>query len=81
MHTEYITAQTMAKREAKVDDVRKRAEYRKAHGISEEGFGGWTYKAESTTNVKRNDDLIEKTGDDVDGTVERKRVKKWLGIW
>ncbi|KAF2156040.1 hypothetical protein K461DRAFT_291000 [Myriangium duriaei CBS 260.36] len=48
MHTDHITAETIARREAKVDDVRKRSEYRKAHGIDEEaGIGGWTFRSES----------------------------------
>ncbi|KAK4551809.1 hypothetical protein LTR86_010895 [Recurvomyces mirabilis] len=46
MHIECISAQTAERRRQKTDDVQKRAEYRKAHGIGqEEGvFGGWTAK-------------------------------------
>ncbi|KAI9885997.1 MAG: hypothetical protein M1823_002219 [Watsoniomyces obsoletus] len=41
-HTSAVTAQ---RRKKKVDDVVKRNEYRKAHGLSGgEGFGGWTTK-------------------------------------
>ncbi len=39
-HTSAVTAQ---RRKKKVDDVVKRNEYRKAHGLDKkEGFGGWT---------------------------------------
>lgn len=48
MHTAYMTQKTMEKRRRKVEDVQKRAEYRKAHGMDageREGlFGGWTAK-------------------------------------
>ena len=47
MHIAYTSEQTMEKRRQKVADVRKRAEYRKAHGIEEEHvFGGWTAKSD-----------------------------------
>ncbi|KAK0266651.1 hypothetical protein LTR91_007636 [Friedmanniomyces endolithicus] len=48
MHVSYISAQTAERRRAKMDDVAKRSEYRKVHGIGqEEGvFGGWTAKSE-----------------------------------
>lgn len=44
LHSQYISMQTAEYRRNKVDDVRKRAEYRKAHGLNEaEGvFGGWS---------------------------------------
>lgn len=44
LHSQYISIQTAEYRKNKVDDVRKRAEYRKAHGLNEaEGvFGGWS---------------------------------------
>ncbi len=45
LHTAHITAQTADRRRKKVEDVQKRAEYRKAHGLDkEEGFGGWMAK-------------------------------------
>lgn len=48
MHVAYVSAQTKEKRKQKVDDVQKRSEYRKAHGIAQgEGiFGGWTAKTD-----------------------------------
>ncbi|KAI4124633.1 MAG: hypothetical protein LQ347_005666 [Umbilicaria vellea] len=35
LHTEHITAETAERRRKKMDDVKKRAEYRKAHGLDE----------------------------------------------
>ncbi|TKA75762.1 hypothetical protein B0A55_04318 [Friedmanniomyces simplex] len=48
MHVSYISAQTAERRRQKMEDVQKRADYRKAHGIGqEEGmFGGWTARGE-----------------------------------
>lgn len=48
MHLAYVSAQTAERRKQKVDDVSKRSEYRKAHGIDQgEGiFGGWTAKTD-----------------------------------
>lgn len=34
--------ETKERRARKVDDISKRAAYRKAHGMETEGFGGWT---------------------------------------
>ncbi|KAG9947843.1 hypothetical protein KCU85_g5567, partial [Aureobasidium melanogenum] len=44
LHSQYISIQTAELRKNKVDDVRKRAEFRKAHGLNEEEgvFGGWS---------------------------------------
>ncbi|KAF2214651.1 hypothetical protein CERZMDRAFT_95043 [Cercospora zeae-maydis SCOH1-5] len=52
LHVAYVSAQTAEKRKQKVDDVRKRSEYRKAHGLDQaEGglFGGWSAKGEEET--------------------------------
>jgi len=49
MHTDYISAQTAERRKQKVEDVRKRSDYRKAHGLesdSDSGLGGWTVKSD-----------------------------------
>lgn len=49
LHVAFVTAQTAEKRRQKVDDVRKRSEYRKAHGLDQaEGglFGGWSAKGD-----------------------------------
>lgn len=44
MHVVYVSEQTAERRRQKVEDVKKRAEYRKAHGLEggEEILGGWT---------------------------------------
>lgn len=43
MHVDWVSQQTAERRRQKVEDVRKRSEYRKAHGMEEEGIlGGWT---------------------------------------
>lgn len=47
MHTAHISAITAERRKKKVDDVQKRAQYRKAHGLDkDQGLGGWTAKDE-----------------------------------
>lgn len=49
LHVAFVTAQTAEKRRQKIDDVRKRSEYRKAHGLDQaEGglFGGWSAKGD-----------------------------------
>ncbi|KAL1306819.1 hypothetical protein AAFC00_005476 [Neodothiora populina] len=47
LHTEYVSMQTAEHRRHKVEDVRKRSEYRKAHGLDEgEGLGGWSVKSD-----------------------------------
>lgn len=95
--TEYNTQQTMERRKARVEDVAKRAAYRKAHGLDkQQGFGGWTAKSDEETMgsgmrvgdgvavVPVADGVVE----GVEGEVqeqperrERKPIKKWLGIW
>ncbi|KAK4547468.1 hypothetical protein LTR36_001124 [Oleoguttula mirabilis] len=49
MHISYTSAQTAERRKQKVDDVQKRSEYRKAHGINQGDsvLGGWTAKEET----------------------------------
>ncbi|MCJ1389593.1 hypothetical protein MMC18_002450 [Xylographa bjoerkii] len=47
MHTAHISAVTAERRKKKVEDVQKRAQYRKAHGLDkDQGLGGWTAKAD-----------------------------------
>ncbi|KAK3704249.1 hypothetical protein LTR37_013923 [Vermiconidia calcicola] len=49
MHVAYVSEQTAERRRRNVEDVRKRSEYRKAHGISQDEttFGGWTAKTDA----------------------------------
>lgn len=51
MHVAYTSSQTQERRKRKVEDVRKRSEYRKAHGLDkDEGlFGGWTARTDAET--------------------------------
>ncbi|TKX22364.1 hypothetical protein C1H76_5472 [Elsinoe australis] len=94
MHTDYITQETIARREAKVDDVKKRGEYRKAHGIDEEaGIGGWTFRtdkkpetlADAAVREGGEQSVVEQSqvgkNEYVDFSGEKKQVKKWFGIW
>jgi hypothetical protein len=49
MHSEHVTAQTAEMRRQKVEDVKRRSEYRKAHGLEvqdDNKFGGWTAKSD-----------------------------------
>jgi len=54
MHVNYVSQETAERRRQKVEDVQKRSEYRKAHGLEDQNegkdgglFGGWTAKAEA----------------------------------
>lgn len=48
MHIAYTSAETAERRKQKMDDVAKRSEYRRAHGMETEGiFGGWTAKSDA----------------------------------
>ncbi|KAI9776192.1 MAG: hypothetical protein M1839_000513 [Geoglossum umbratile] len=73
LHTAHESARAAERRRQKVEDVQKRSQYRKAHGLDGgEGFGSWTARTE--------EDAIGPSGG---GEEARKRppVKKWLGIW
>ncbi len=82
----------MEKRKKKVEDVAKRAEYRKAHGLDkDEGFGGWTAKSDEALlgpGIPIGDHLppdvaeeLEKHKPQPQPQIEKPTVKKWLGIW
>lgn len=49
MHIAYTSKRTAERRKEKVDDVQKRSEYRKAHGIGQGDsvLGGWTAKEDA----------------------------------
>lgn len=90
MHTAYVSAQTAERRRQKVEDVKKRSEYRKAHGLDEETtFGGWTAKSddENMGPALKTGDAGVREGLAEDGQVytdfegNKRPVKKWLGIW
>jgi hypothetical protein len=83
LHSAAMTAETVERRRNKVDDVSKRAEYRKAHGLESEGFGGWTAK---TDEQSLGPAIPTGDGDTREVAVQehlqhRKPIKKWLGIW
>lgn len=48
MHVAYVSNETAERRRQKVEDVKKRAEYRRAHGMEggEGVLGGWTARGE-----------------------------------
>ncbi|KUJ18119.1 uncharacterized protein LY89DRAFT_684045 [Mollisia scopiformis] len=91
LNADHNTAETMERRRRKVEDVQKRAAYRKAHGLdTEEGFGGWTAKSEKEVlgpGIPINDVAIAQEGEgeivpeQQDVRHEKKPLKKWLGIW
>lgn len=93
LNSEHQTAETMERRRRKVEDVQKRAAYRKAHGLDQnEGFGGWTAKSDSEVlgpGLPVGDVVLPQEGVEGDVSVaeeqivrkEKKPLKKWLGIW
>jgi hypothetical protein len=56
--------------------VQKRSQYRKAHGLEGEGFGGWTARTEGEAMGP----AIQVGGEEGEGR-RRPPVKKWFGIW
>lgn len=72
------SAETKARRERRVEDVVKRGEYRKAHGLETEGFGGWTAKEAPPAAVQ---EAMEGGEGNLEQPREKRHVKKWLGIW
>ncbi len=89
MNSDYMTKETMERRKQKVEDVQKRAAYRKAHGLETEAFGGWTAKSDEQLlgpgiptgeggEGQVNEGGVEKEERKVR---EKKPLKKWLGIW
>jgi hypothetical protein len=91
LDAERTTAETMERRKRKVEDVQKRAQYRKAHGMEQdEGFGGWTVKSDEQSlgpaiplgNSDGQSPITEEGNSDGSEQVrEKKPLKKWLGIW
>lgn len=91
LHVDAVSKETAERRQRKVDDVLKRAEYRKAHGLETEGFGGWTAKTdeESLGPAIPADGRVPAVA--TEGAIEggaaeeqpkpKKPLKKWLGIW
>jgi hypothetical protein len=88
-----VSAETAERRKRVVDDVQKRAAYRKKHGMETEAFGGWTSKTDGedlgpaipTVGMDGSPIAAAVEGGDIEERVEVQRpkrpVKKWLGIW
>ncbi|OBT60538.1 hypothetical protein VE03_10056 [Pseudogymnoascus sp. 23342-1-I1] len=72
------SAETMERREWKAKDLEKREEYRKAHGLETEGFGGWVPKDAAPAAVQV---AMEAGEGAVEEPRQKRQVKKWLGIW
>jgi hypothetical protein len=89
MHMQHNSEVTAERRRKKVEDVAKRAAYRKAHGLEgEKGLGGWTSKESSVamvagdpTEEKIGNVETVKQGEYVDFEGRRRPIKKWFGIW
>ena len=82
LNSEHNTAETMERRKRKVEDVQKRAAYRKAHGLEkDETFGGWTAKSDEQL-LGPAIPVGDSEGGSPEEIVRQKRpLKKWLGIW
>jgi len=94
MHTAYVSAQTAERRRQNVEDVRKRSEFRKAHGLNKEGaFGGWEARTDEDVRgagMREGGSVVaavQSGGAGTDGEytdfqgTRRPVVKKWFGIW
>jgi hypothetical protein len=92
MTQDHIGRETMEKRQQKVEDVAKRAAYRKAHGMdTDESFGGWTAKSDEQLlgpGIPVGDVAVAAEGQPAlepqqESPVQREKrpLKKWLGIW
>ncbi|KAB2570754.1 Major facilitator superfamily [Lasiodiplodia theobromae] len=92
MHAEHVSQETAEKRKRKVEDVDKRAEFRRAHGIDEENTSllrGWlgephekkTEVVEPEVQDAQSPVAKEEQFRDFEGKQQRRPVKKWLGIW
>ncbi|KAH0543892.1 hypothetical protein FGG08_001793 [Glutinoglossum americanum] len=79
LHTAHQSAVTAERRKQKVEDVQKRSQYRKAHGLEGEGLGGWTAKTE--TEAMGPAVPLDGEGQGEGERRRRPQVKKWLGIW
>ncbi|KAI9878444.1 MAG: hypothetical protein M1830_000879 [Pleopsidium flavum] len=88
LHTAHISAETAERRRKKVEDVRKRGEYRRAHGLEGgQGLGGWRAKEDGEELGPAL--AVEGAGvrvEDGEGVYKdwegrKKPVRKWLGIW
>lgn len=86
MHLAYTSAQVAEQRRQKSDDVKKRAQFRKAHGLEDNDgkLGGWTARDELSPQVAIVPENVaqekQETFVDFEGK-EQPLKKKWFGIW
>lgn len=78
----------MEKRKQQTDDVARRAEYRKAHGLDSGEkaglFGGWTARSDDQMlgpAPRTGYDPATNTDLPIEAPVSVPERKKWLGIW
>ena len=92
LHIEQRSAETAERRRQQMEDVQKRKEYRKAHGIEERqlpfGLGVATPEpdagglSQSAVDEASPTTSLPPAQEEDDISERRKRpVKKWLGIW
>jgi hypothetical protein len=79
LHTAHRSAETAERRKQRVDDVQKRSQYRKAHGLEGEEFGGWTARTEAEAMGPAAQ--VDREGLGEGERRGRAPVKKWFGIW
>jgi hypothetical protein len=75
MHSDHVSLQTAERRKQNIDDVEKRREYRRAHGLEED--------EKSSSSGSTGEQGVEREGEQAytDWEGKKRRVKKWLGIW
>jgi hypothetical protein len=81
LESERSTAETMERRKRKVEDVQKRAAYRKAHGMETDDFGGWTAKSDGQLLGPGMPIGGAEREESIEQVRPKKPLKKWLGIW
>ncbi|KAI9822802.1 MAG: hypothetical protein M1832_003035 [Thelocarpon impressellum] len=87
LHTAYVSAETVERRKRGIEDVTKRREFRKAHGLEEKRSGDEevenTIATPTAVVATQEPGAGREAGSGVytDWEGKRKPVKKWLGIW
>ncbi|SZF03993.1 unnamed protein product [Blumeria hordei] len=96
LDTVRVSEETAARRKERVEEVSKRAAFKKAHGLSENaGLGAWVSSTNNDTNsldgqvktqngevpdMSSQEPKLESQSEIKEGQ-ERRPIKKWLGIW
>lgn len=79
LNAAHVAAETQERRTRRVEDVAKRAQFRKAHGLDGgEGFGGWTAKSDGQL---LGPGIPTGEGEAAQEPPKEKKVKMWFGIW